>query len=55
MSDLRVTVSMSAAPVRSAESNPEMLVVNDELYIHDMTPELARQWIGVLEPLAKEK
>ncbi|UYL86631.1 hypothetical protein SEA_RADFAD_75 [Arthrobacter phage RadFad] len=55
MSDLPVTVSMSAAPLRSAAANPEMLVVDDQLYIHNMTPELARQWIGVLEPLAKEK
>ncbi|AYN55843.1 hypothetical protein PP635_gp67 [Arthrobacter phage Auxilium] len=55
MSHLPMTVSVGAAPVRSAESNPEMLVVNDELYIHDMTPELARQWIGVLEPLAEGK
>lgn len=52
---MTITVSFVAGPVRSAEKNPEMLVVDDQIYIHDMTPELARQWIGVLEPLAEGK
>ncbi|QWY79692.1 hypothetical protein PP637_gp64 [Arthrobacter phage Persistence] len=53
MSELLMTVSVNAAPVRSATATPEMLVMDDQLYIHNMTPELARQWIGVLEPLAE--
>ncbi|UYL88355.1 hypothetical protein SEA_EVEPICKLES_68 [Arthrobacter phage EvePickles] len=50
-----MTVSVFAAPVRSAKLNPELIVMDDELFIHNMTPELARQWIGVLEPLAEGK
>jgi len=48
-----VTVSLSASPIHPATTNKDLLLMGPGVYIH-MTPEVARQWIGVLEQIAKE-
>ncbi|UDL14895.1 hypothetical protein PP357_gp48 [Arthrobacter phage Sarge] len=50
-----VTVSITADEIRIGHGSPDMVCMSDELFIHNMTPELARQWIGVLEPIAKDR
>lgn len=53
-----VSVSVAAGHIKatSQPTNPEIgqqVSMGDDLYFH-ITPEIARQWIGVLETIAKE-
>lgn len=59
MSDLAsagfVSVSMIAGPIKPSTNRPEMIVyMGDGLSIL-YTPEIARQWIGVLETVASKE
>lgn len=53
-----ISVSAVAGPIR-ATNHPrnqkigQQVTMGDDLYFH-ITPEVARQWIGVLEPIAKD-
>lgn len=53
-----LSVSAIAGPIRATSQprNPnigQQVTMGDDLYFH-ITPEVARQWIGVLEPIAKD-
>lgn len=48
-----ISVSIRAIPLQRAATSEEMLLMGPGLYLH-ITPEIARQWIGVLEEIAKE-
>ena len=49
---MSVTVSLSARPIHPATTSKDLLLMGDGVYIH-ITPEIARQWIGVLEGIAE--
>lgn len=49
-----IGVSLSATPIYrgTTPTTADMILMGSGVYIHAMTPELARQWIGVLESIA---
>lgn len=47
------TVSVNAGPIFEASNG--LLIMSGAVYIHEITPELARQWIGVLTTIAEGK
>lgn len=47
------TVSVNAGPL--FQSTNGLFIMAGSVYIHEMTPQIARQWIRVLEETAKEE
>lgn len=47
------TVSVNAGPL--FRSTNGLVIMSGAVYINDFTPEIARQWIGVLEPIATKE
>lgn len=52
MSNGIISASLSAGRLYRSPGGP--LVMGAGVYIHNMTAELAAQWIGVLEEITKE-
>jgi len=58
MSLTHVSVSVTAGTIRPAHSSPDCFVMDDAIgasVFMMFTPEVARQWIATLTPLAGEK
>jgi hypothetical protein len=47
------TVAVNAGPL--FQSTNGLFIMAGSVYIHEVTPQIARQWIRVLEPLAEEE
>lgn len=46
-----ISVSVNAGPIFQASDGVVIMITG--LYIHELTPEVAAQWIGVLKPIAE--
>lgn len=49
-----ISATVRARPLRRTDVDPALLLMGaGDIYIHDMTPELARQWIDTLTTIAE--
>lgn len=48
-----ISASVKAGPI--FQSSDGILIMSGLLYIHELTPEVAKQWLPVIQKIAEEK